>query len=195
MGRTVADMDVLSRREITQVIRSEKVPRNRALMSLLYLTGARISEALLAKRKDMWKEVIGEEGFIVIRMRTLKKYDIIDKHLNADGTKTFTTRLRTEHRNIPIRISRDRDILNHLIGWANSKRSGELLFPISRQWAWKIMNKHGFFNHYWRHCRNTHLVTQRNFTDQDLVKFHGWADSKPATIYTHLRWKDLAKKM
>ena len=178
MRKKISEMDMLSKPQIINIIRREKLPRNRALIAMLYLTGARISEVLQVKRGDIWAEEVFGKKFIVIKMRTLKKRD------------------RTEHRNIPISVETDRDVLKYLIRWANENKSPEaLLFTIGRQWAWRIMNKHGLFNHYWRHCRNTHLVTKRGFTDQELVKFNGWASANSASIYTHLNWKDIAKKL
>lgn len=49
--------------------------------------------------------------------------------------------------------------------------------------------------HYFRHCRLTHCITEFDFNDQELVKYAGWTDSKPAKWYINLKTTDLQKKM
>jgi len=53
----------------------------------------------------------------------------------------------------------------------------------------------GIAPHYFRHCRLTHMVTEFDFNDQELVKYAGWVDSKPAKWYMSLKVTDLQKKM
>jgi hypothetical protein len=53
----------------------------------------------------------------------------------------------------------------------------------------------GVAPHYFRHCRLTHMVTEFDFNDQELVKYAGWCDSKPAKWYMSLKTTDLQRKM
>jgi integrase len=53
----------------------------------------------------------------------------------------------------------------------------------------------GFAPHYFRHCRLTHMITEFDFNDYELVKYAGWSDSKPAKWYVSLKTTDLQKKM
>jgi integrase len=53
----------------------------------------------------------------------------------------------------------------------------------------------GIAPHYFRHCRLTHMVTEFDFNDQELVKYAGWTDSTPAKWYMSLKTTDLERKM
>jgi len=60
----------------------------------------------------------------------------------------------------------------------------------------RYFNKYwGVAPHYFRHCRLTHLVTEFDFNDQELVKYAGWSDSTPAKWYMSLKVTDLQRKM
>lgn len=186
---------ILSKEELLELFRSIDDIKVRALVVMLYLTGARIKEMLNVSKRDI-KDVRGKSGnFWVVRMMTEKKYDIVEKiKLNGDR-KRFVTNKRIEYRNVPINAIRDIEFLKLAWDWIHGKSKNERLFEFSRQRAWKLLKKYDIFPHYLRHLRLTHLVSDMNFTDQELVQFTGWADSKPAKIYTHLRWQDIAKKV
>ena len=170
--------------------------KERALIVMLYLTGARISEIVRELRKSDIHRVEGSIGkFLVIRIRVLKKYDIVEKIKIDEDHKKFITKGRIEYRNVPINIEKDRRFIQLARSWIKGKGKNDILFQFNRQFAWRIVRRYGFMPHYLRHLRLTHLVSERGFTDQDLVQFTGWADSKPAKIYTHLRWQDIARKV
>jgi integrase len=60
----------------------------------------------------------------------------------------------------------------------------------------RYFNKYwGVAPHYFRHCRLTHMVTEFDFNDQELVKYAGWSDSTPAKWYMSLKVTDLQRKM
>jgi integrase len=170
--------------------------RDRALFCFLYLTGARVEEIVRGKKevgvrkKDLEIVKVGGKDFLVVSLYTLKNR----KHLI---------------RKIPIPIHRERRLVKYVLRYVkNIKNEDEFLFNFTKQRAWQIIKKilskykknykHNKFmnaNHFLRHCRLTHLVTIYDFTDQDLVSFAGWSNSLPATTYSHLRFKDLARKM
>ena len=97
---------------------------------------------------------------------------------------------------IPIVISKEIDFVKLFMDYWVTLIPGEVIFKMTRQNAWKIINRElKLYNHFLIHERCTHLVTSQAFTDLDLKQFRGWTDTRPASIYTHLKWQDLAKKM
>jgi integrase len=168
--------------------------RDRALFCFLYLTGARVEEVVRGKKKFGVKkkdlEVVKIDGkdFLVVSLYTLKNR----KH---------------PMRKVPIPIEKEGELVKYVLDYVKNLNSDDYLFPFTKQRAWQIIrfilrkfkkkskNKFMNANHYLRHCRLTHLVTIYDFTDQELVKFAGWSSSAPAVVYSHLRFKDLARKM
>lgn len=94
-----------------------------------------------------------------------------------------------------------------------NNRSEDHIFNISRTNAWNRLAKveistraiqgkdiiedyvKGVNPHYLRHCRLTHLVQTYGFNELQLMRFAGWTNTKPAIVYVHLNWMDLAKVM
>jgi len=163
--------------------------RDRALFCLLYLTGARIGEvARRLKKKDFEAIKLRDSQFLVVDVYTEKNR----KHPN---------------RRVPISMEREKDLIKYVLEYLERLKDEDVLFPFTIQRAWQIVskilikykkvskNKFLNANHFLRHCRLTHLVINYDFTDQDLVKYCGWTNSIPATTYSHLRFKDIARKM
>jgi len=164
--------------------------RDRALFSLLYLSGARIGEIVyLLKKKDFEFVRFQNKNFMVVELYTEKNR----KH---------------PIRRVPVNVEKERTLVNFVLQYIDSLTDDDSLFHFTKQRAWQIVgailknykqksrtNKFMNANHFLRHCRLTHLVTMHDFTDQDLVQFTGWSNSIPATTYSHLRFKDLARKM
>jgi len=149
----------------------------------LYYTGSRIGELLQVKQEDV---TINKDNhkFIDIKIMTEK-----NKH--------------SPYRYVPINIDLEPDAENIFI---QNKEPHELLFPkhnnkikltsymrVARRTFNKIWP--GVAPHYFRHCRLTHCITEFDFNDQELVKYAGWTDSKPAKWYVSLKTTDLLRKM
>lgn len=190
--------DVFKRNKIIEIVKSipsltkPKYPyktRDRSLFCLLYLTGSRIGEVVRrVKKKDF--EIIKLKGrqFLVVDLYTEKNR----KHPT---------------RRIPINMEKEKDLVKFVLEYLEFLNDEDILFHFTIQRAWQIVskilikykktsrNKFLNANHFLRHCRITHLVINYDFNDQDLVKYCGWTNSIPATVYSHLRYKDLARKM
>lgn len=191
--------------ELKRSIINIKNKRNRALASFLYLTGCRISE------------VVGKTKIIPIytgTMRDNNKIKVTDKKVQVAALTTdniiykgddfiivqnvpcLKHRNNVPRRNIPIRISSDSALAITFLDYWTKLPEGVPLFPLTRQRAWQIINKElGIYTHYLIHQRCTELVSDREFTELHLKQFRGWHDTRPASIYAHLNYQDLARKM
>jgi len=160
-----------------------KDPYWRRIAKGLYYTGARAGELIKIKSQHITKEESSPD-FLLIRINT-------EKNLHAPV------------RYIPINIKKEPEALQVFVVTPNPN---DLCFPsynpeintdsflrtmrreFNKSWA-------GVAPHYFRHCRLTHCITEFDFNDQELVKYAGWTDSKPAKWYVSLKTTDLQKKM
>ncbi|GAH34221.1 unnamed protein product, partial [marine sediment metagenome] len=133
---------IISQEQFLRVLKVEGIPlRTRALMSLIYLTGARISEVLPLKKENIYKEWPHWN----FSMKVLKRKKLI-------------------MRSALIRISEENQVfLDYIFNYINSHNS-EYLFPssqgghIKRIWGWTLINKVFAWPHFLRHLRCTHLA-------------------------------------
>jgi len=148
----------------------------------LYYTGARAGESVQIKTQDILVSK-DNESFLEVKLHTEKnphapiRYIPINMELESISKEVFVF---------------------------SSPEEG-LVFPYYNEAV--LLNSHlrvmrkkfnefwGVAPHYFRHCRLTHMVTEFDFNDQELVKYAGWCDSKPAKWYMSLKTSDLQKKM
>jgi len=192
--------------------------RDRCLYAILYLCGARIEEVVRyksvkygKKKAYVIKNGIGKNRIVQDYSKkrigklelSIKREDItLEEH---NGRQILIIRIRNLKNKNPkekvklIPIPLDNPIYERFVKVINTYISAfnddEELFPICKRRAEKIMERIGFNPHYIRHIRLTHLVRYHNFTDQKLIKYAGWTDSRPAKSYVSLNWKDLANSM
>ena len=166
----------LSRAEIEAKLAGASL-RDRALVKLMFLTGARVSELVELRPEDL--RVEGD--YLVVELPTRKNPDV-------------------PVRAIP--ISLDDPWLDDVLAWLKKvRRKGwRWLFPgkskdkhITDRAVRKIIARLGLgWPHRLRHSRLTELA-RMGATDQELVRWAGWSDSRPAQFYVHLRWEDLKR--
>jgi len=173
--RNPKEMPLMDKEELLSALNILEKTRDRALVSSLYLTGARISEIVRKLRKNQIK--IRGKFLIVEGVPILKRRE-----------KEFLKR------NIPINMEKERPFVNIFLRWYESCPT-PILFNISRIHAWRIINKVGLFPHYLRHLRLSHLVTEYGFNSSELRHFTGWKEETTASWYVHLRTEDLMRKM
>ena len=182
--------------EIYELGNSYPNVEDRALIYFLYLTGCRISEALVCRIKDLQERETKQFGKVLtVKLITLKnrrqRIRIIPVPMNRhEGPmlKFFQTFIK--------RMSQDKRIfsLSRTAAWNHLARHELTTRAVHGK---EIMDKFTFkvHPHYMRHCRLTHMVTYYGFGETKLVRFAGWTNSKPAQVYVALNWDDLARSM
>ena len=199
--RKVQTQDILTKDELLLKINSMPSLRDRALACFIYLSGCRISEIVGCKKRvrnknKLTKEVTFEEP-ITIKPMTKENIEVItEKNLMLiHNVACLKRRKEIPRRVIPIAIREEWTFCDIFLQYYNTLSPGAYLFPITRERAWQIMNTIKIFNHFLIHQRCHWLVVRENFNPLDLKQFRGWSNTKPAEIYTHLSYQDLARKM
>lgn len=196
--RKAEDIKELTREALLNKIYSIQNQRDRALAAFIYLTGCRISE-ILGKTKIIKTKQNGEIHQREAVIPPIMKEDV--EKLTEDiilihNVPSLKWREKIPRRNIPLKISSDKEFIKVFIEYYNTLPNDSPLFSMTRQRAWQIINKElGVFTHFLIHQRCTDLVVRKGFTDLYLKRFRGWRDTRPAEVYTHLNWEDLAQKM
>ena len=190
--RKSEELEIINRQQLIYQLDRIENPKHKALIAFIYLTGARISEVLGMKKTFMDGRNIIIEPLTKESIEVLPEQDLVLVH-NVACLKRKTNLPR---RNIPIIMSQETPIIDIFLLYHNSLIPGSPLFDISRQHAWRIVNKNlGSYTHFLIHTRCTHLVTKKGFTDTDLMRFRGWKNTLMASTYTHLNYMDIANKM
>lgn len=181
-------------------------PLIKALFYFTYLTGARITEALMVSRSDIQSETLKGQPIITIKLRTLKKkrgtkFRVVPVWISKENNPTeckmwnvikpYVTRTQTGHIFIlggsPGRVRRR-------IGYYFGR---DIKLTTKAVYKMKFLDSYEFslYPHYLRHCRLTHMAQIYGFDEMKLMQFAGWSSTKPAAIYVHYNWIDLAKWM
>lgn len=175
--------DVIPYNQINEFLNECKNPYWQRIAKGLYYTGARAGELIQIESRHITTEKENPD-FLLIKLNT-------EKNPHAPI------------RYIPINTKKEPEALQIFTITPNPN---DLCFPpynpsIKTTSFLRIMRRK--FNktwaniapHYLRHCRLTHCITEFDFNDQELVKYAGWTDSKPAKWYVSLKTTDLQRKM
>lgn len=180
--------ELLSPKEIKRLTQVANNFRNKAIIMLLYETGARKGEFLKLKIKH-----------IDIKEEDSKKYGFIT-----------VPKGKTTSRKLPIIYS-----LPHVLNWLNSHPDRDNpeapLFINLGAWLGRPFGEDGLkrllkilgnragikkkiYPHLFRHSRMTELA--KELTEQELKKFAGWSpNSRMASVYIHLSGEDVSNKI
>ena len=167
---------VFTRAEIYAAI-DKSPPRVKAMIALLYLTGARISELVGMESRqippvrvcDINEEEYAGAKFLVVRMPVIK-------------------RKRAVYKEIPLPLA---DPLTHYVAaYISGLPPAAPLFGMTRYGAWKVLKRVGINPHSLRHSRLTELASY--FSYGQLYKFAGWRLEGADEEYVHLGWRDYA---
>jgi site-specific recombinase XerD len=172
--------------------------RDAALVSFIYLTGCRISEVVGKVKDKAYSKVINETSLDILPLKVEDVVRQTDDIILIQNVPCLKHRNKLPRRNIPLKLSShdDRPFIDIFMAYFNTLAPGQSLFDITRQRCWQIINKKlGLYTHFLIHERCTELVAKRGLTDLYLKQLRGWKDTRPAEIYAHLKWQDLAEKL
>lgn len=180
LGDPLEKDNIFSREEVLKLAsRPMFSARDRCLFAVLYLSNSRISEIV----------------------RRLKKKQIRFVYRREKEFMVFTglyTEKNPEHplRTVPVNIEREKELVGIVKSYIHTLSDDDILFPISRQQAWKIIKKmSGQRCHFLRHTRLTHLTVEYGLGSEAIKRLAGWRSDRMLKEYTHLQWKDIAGMM
>lgn len=180
--------------------------RDRALISFLYLTGARISEVCglrhtggknyvvppITKGQVEFFEKFGVPVINIKDMAILKRRPGVFK--DSYGALRFDYPIRT----IAIPIHHEPEHVNYIKEWYLGLPVDDSipLFKMTESYAAKVLRKIlNLYPHALRHIRMQDLVRKYGMTDSQLMRYVGWASNQMASRYIHLSSDDLLKNM
>jgi len=156
-----------------------KNSEQQAFLTFLYLTGSRVSEALLLRYRDFVRVESTKIGKIpIVAIPVLKRRD------------------EFEFREIPLWLDKEEGKLGRpLVKWVNAKydllepdleNADEMrIWKHTRTWAFDICKQvTGKSPHYWRHHRAQYLATVKGFNEYMLTSYFNWANPQTSYIYT-----------
>jgi len=176
--------DILNIEEIDKIISALPDVKYKAFFTILYQTGARISEIANLKLKDV---IPNNDGFLIniTISKTLPRTPLVFENLtyisqwlsnhpfkdNPESYLFITTINREKSYGKPMRISCYSNVL---------KRAQK-----------RIGLKKRLYCHLFRHSRATHLLSKKGITEAAVKKYLGWTpDTKAMRHYSHLADKD-----
>lgn len=157
--------DVLSMDEVEAMINIADNIQVKAMVSLLWLTGCRVSELLLIRKKDFTVDVNNNRLLVnIITLKTRKK--------NLVKTR----------RTLP--ISLEAPFIEYVIDYFSYVNPEDRMFPFYRVKVWRMIKElnPSAWVHLFRDTRNTRLAEQGVGTHQ-LMVWNGWTNSKTANEY------------
>jgi integrase len=186
----------------------EQKLRNKALISLLYLSARRVSELCgrTLKEKDTGQIVDVWEGVKVKDFRVLKRTSHKSIIMRVRILKKGRISTWREKGSLPAKVRelelslKDKPFIDHVLNWLVylGKKQGEeaLLFDIDRTQAWRNLHTldADVWNHWLRHMRLSHLGEFLNpYELQNKIGF--WESIEPAIHYVHSREKPYQKAL
>lgn len=201
---------------LNKINSSDSCLRDKALVSILYLLAARISEVLPEPylRKVKYKKVLingilkaekDNRGKLIIESierkplnyKGLCKQDISFGKL-GDGGRYLLFNIQNRknkhklRKEVPIIESIDKGFVEIIERYLQTLTWEQPLFKFSKVWSWKIVHRIvGCNPHFLRDIRLTHLVVLFHRDGSRLQKYAGWSDLRPASSYVQLSWQDI----
>lgn len=155
-------------------------PKHRAIFFTMYASGARSIELTRVKKED----IVLNGKWLLINLWTAKHrlHPIRVVPINCD--KEYW--LAQEILNFKAKAENDSDKLFLL--HANEQTT-------TRYYRRLCSKYFGTSPHSLRHSRITHWKVMFDLDSLDLQQLAGWSNTKPATIYAHLDWTTVTKKL
>lgn len=172
--------DLLTKAEVEKMLKATLTPRDAAILTVLYESGARKGELASVKLKNI---VFDENGAVV----TLPEGKTGARRIRLVFSASYLRNWVIDHH--PLKEDPDAPLFVSLREpyprLSNSGLFNQLQRLANRAGVKKRVNPHSF-----RHARATELA--KALSDQQLKSYMGWtAGSSMAQIYVHLSGKDL----
>jgi integrase len=170
---------IVTYNETESMIKGRPSLRDKALISLLYLTGSRPGEIVLNRKANegFKKTDITFDGkFVILKIKTLK----LGKRGKNKGKFIIDER--------ELEIPKKAPFMNHILRW-QKKCQNEFLFEISTTRVWQIIDKASdkrLTPYNFRHSRFTKL-RKLGASKDDLMEFKGAKDIRSVEPYLHAR--------
>lgn len=165
--------DVMDEQEVLSTLKACNNSQVQALISLMWMTGARIGELKLLRAKD----ISNHDEFIYLDMPTLK------------------TRAKASIPKRRLKIPKGNVFYDFFKRWVNDNTFGadDFLFNYSEQWFWKKIKEANpeTYPHFFRHSAATHL--SKSVDAFTLKEWFGWKTMDMPMRYVHR--KDAMEKV
>jgi len=178
--------DILTEKEIDELIEAAEHPRDKAFISMLYELGARIGEIGTLRIRDVSKDehsfiidLRGKTGYRPVRI--VESDPLLTAWLNMHPLK--------DNPNAPLWI---------LIGDRNKNLRMEYgaLRALVLRLTKKARLKKRIYPHLFRHSRVTHLLKNKQINESQAKVYFGWTpDSTMLSEYSHLTSQDVNDAM
>ena len=165
-----------SRREVIDRIVSISDERTRFIAAFMYLTGCRVGE--MVRGNDGLPTVVRENVFKDGEYHDCLKFTLRNE---KNPHKEFKVKI------LPVKICEDQELCNVIISLIRYFSH----VPGKRRIEQLLSDSIGWNPHFLRHLRLTDLATRKKFTDQQLTRWAGWSDSRPARTYIKYRYEEL----
>jgi integrase len=163
--------DILTQNEVRTMIEQADEPWLKALISALYIYGARIIELLKLKSSDFWWEEDGK--YLVVHLGVKKRRE-------KGAFKAYSHDLR---------VNRDTPFLSYLTNYLATIPKDSPLWDTTIYSPWVVWNEIKKLNpncspHIFRHTRAT-LLTRKGASPIELMEWMGWKSVAMTDTYIH----------
>lgn len=190
--RNPQHMEIVPQEVVLEKIQNIQNPRNRALAAILYLSGARVTE------------IVGrlEKGSVItysvppLKRKEIKLYELSGEKIVLLENIRVIKGKQLRYRTTPHPVTKEGKFLECAKEHLDSLTPEDIVFKMKRGTAHYLIKKEtGYFPHYLRHLRASHLVLNYGFGQHDLMEYFRWEGVNMPNKYVHLRPVDLINKM
>jgi len=201
----------ITQQEVWRLGETLQDEQDRALLYFLYLSGARITEVLQVRCRELEKRKTKlPNGKLVwtikLNLITLKRrsgeFPRRTIYVNPMGLDQMMLAVI-----VNLRKTRNRgddclfdygDVKSHKARWKAYHRLKKVRYAIrgvAIDGKLVELPEFGIYPHFLRHCRATHLAQDYGFNDRELMRYFGWVKSETAMIYTNLNPKEILARI